>query len=62
MGQLRIPKRTHRRMHDFKVKNGFRFGNVNITVLVGKPKEVGYQVGYQDLNIKRHLRVLVVNL
>ena len=43
---------------DFRVKDGFRFGNVNITNLVGKPREIGYQ----DLNIKRYLRVLVVNL
>lgn len=42
----------------FRVKDGFRFGNVNITILVVKSREIGYQ----DLNIKRYLRVLVVNL
>jgi len=58
MEKLEVPKRTHRWGDDFRVKDGFRFGNVNITNLVGKPREIGYQ----DLNIKRHLRVLVVNL
>ena len=58
MEKLKVPKRTHRWRNDFRVIVGFRFGNVNITILVGKPREIGYQ----DLNIKSYLRVLVVNL